>query len=161
GDAMTFASSPVPLRRIYFLEDSPAGELDVSRVEGAVLLKELIGSKFLLDSEDPQELKAAFDAAIELAQSGICYRLSMPRDLSRLHECAIQISEHAGGRFHREVTRVELDAQVPWVASQRLASSEIGGEAAVLNLADGNFYGLNDLASQVWRWLQEPRTVDQ
>jgi len=56
---------------------------------------------------------------------------------------------------------MEWNTQTPWVASQRLASSEITGEAVVLNLNDGNFYGMNELATQVWNWIQQPRTVDQ
>jgi len=54
-----------------------------------------------------------------------------------------------------------LDLTKTWVASQRLASSEIGSEAVVLNLVDGKYYGLNDMASRVWRELQHPRTVHQ
>ncbi|MBL8295344.1 MAG: PqqD family protein [Bryobacterales bacterium] len=48
-----------------------------------------------------------------------------------------------------------------FVASQRLAASDIDGEVVVLNLRNGNYYGLNPVAAEVWRWLQEPRTLDQ
>ena len=56
---------------------------------------------------------------------------------------------------------MNIDTSKVWVASKRLSSSEISGEAVVLNLADGNFYGMNDMAARVWRALQEPQTVDQ
>ena len=56
---------------------------------------------------------------------------------------------------------MEFDTGSAWVASRRLASSEIEGEAVVLNLQDGHYYGLNPLAAQVWSWLQQPRTMDQ
>ena len=63
----------------------------------------------------------------------------------------------AGYRREERMT----DNSAKYVASRKLAASEINGEAVILSLADGNFYGLNPVAAQVWRWLQEPRTLDQ
>jgi len=54
-----------------------------------------------------------------------------------------------------------IDNSVRYVASRKLTASEISGEAVILNLRDGNYYGLNQVAAEVWRWLQEPRTLDQ
>ena len=48
-----------------------------------------------------------------------------------------------------------------FVASHRLAASEIDREVVVLNLRNGNYYGLNPVAAELWRWLQQPKTVDQ
>lgn len=56
---------------------------------------------------------------------------------------------------------MEFDPTQTWVVSPRLAASEIGDESVVLNLADGKYYGLNDMANRVWRELQQPRSIDQ
>jgi hypothetical protein len=48
-----------------------------------------------------------------------------------------------------------------FVASQRLVASQIDEEVVVLNLRNGNYYGLNPVAAEVWSWLQQPRTMDQ
>jgi len=45
--------------------------------------------------------------------------------------------------------------------SNEQVSCELAGEAAILNLADGIYYGLNEVGAAVWKMLQEPRTVDQ
>ena len=44
-------------------------------------------------------------------------------------------------------------------ATEQVAQVELDGEAFVLNLRDGNYYGLNEVANQVWQWLREPRTL--
>jgi len=54
-----------------------------------------------------------------------------------------------------------IDCTKRYIAGQRLASKEIGGESVVLNLDTGNFYGLNNTAARVWNWLQEARTLDE
>jgi len=35
------------------------------------------------------------------------------------------------------------------------------GETVILNLHDGNYYGLNRVGAEVWGWLREPKTLDQ
>lgn len=54
---------------------------------------------------------------------------------------------------------IEITDSTRFVINKQLSSSEIGGEAVVLNLKDGNFYGLNPVAAEVWKWLAEPRTL--
>ena len=54
-----------------------------------------------------------------------------------------------------------IDNSARYVASRKLSATEINGEAVILNLRDGNYYGLNPVAAEVWRWLQEPKTLDQ
>lgn len=90
------ADGLVRLRRFYFLQPATDGTCSIDVVKGAALIREIIGSQFLLDSEDPWELETRFQAATMLAGSGLCYRLTVPRDLSRLPECAARIAEHAG-----------------------------------------------------------------
>ena len=40
-------------------------------------------------------------------------------------------------------------------------SCELGDEAVILNLEDGAYYGLNEVAARVWKIVQEPRTVGE
>jgi hypothetical protein len=52
---------------------------------------------------------------------------------------------------------VPLSARVR--ARQEQVSCDLGDEAVVLNLEDGAYYGLNEVAARVWKLVQEPRTV--
>jgi hypothetical protein len=38
-------------------------------------------------------------------------------------------------------------------------SADLAGEAVILNLKSGVYYGLNAVGGRVWQLLQEPRTV--
>lgn len=44
------------------------------------------------------------------------------------------------------------------MADPSTASSDIDDEVVVLNMARGRYYGLNEVAGQVWHWMREPRT---
>ena len=48
-----------------------------------------------------------------------------------------------------------------YVAVANLASCELGGEAVVLNLDTGIYYGLDSVGTQVWRLLQQPRSLTE
>ena len=52
---------------------------------------------------------------------------------------------------------ISLDTSV--VASKEQASADLGGEAAVLNLKNGIYYGLNPVGARIWNIIQTPRTV--
>ena len=39
-------------------------------------------------------------------------------------------------------------------------ASELGGEAVILNLSTGQYYGLNEVGARVWELIQQPCTVD-
>ena len=39
-------------------------------------------------------------------------------------------------------------------------SSELGGEAVILNLVSGTYYGLNEVGARIWELIQEPCTFD-
>ena len=45
------------------------------------------------------------------------------------------------------------------VVCREQVSSNLGGEAAILNLRNGVYYGLDSVAARVWVLIQRPRTV--
>lgn len=45
------------------------------------------------------------------------------------------------------------------VASRDQVSVDLAGEAAILHVANGTYYGLDPLGSQIWTLLQEPRQI--
>lgn len=45
------------------------------------------------------------------------------------------------------------------VASHRQVSCEVGEEAVLLSIEDGEYYGLNPVGAAIWRHIQEPRSV--
>lgn len=45
------------------------------------------------------------------------------------------------------------------VAVKDRVSADLAGEAVILNLKSGVYYGLNAVGGRVWQLLQEPRTV--
>lgn len=45
------------------------------------------------------------------------------------------------------------------VVSARQVACEVGGEAVVLQLDQGVYYGLNPVGARVWQLLQEPRVL--
>ena len=44
-------------------------------------------------------------------------------------------------------------------ASKEQISSEIVGEAVILNLKSGVYYGLNEVGNRTWNLIQKPETV--
>ena len=38
---------------------------------------------------------------------------------------------------------------------------DLAGEAAILNLKNGVYYGLDTVGSRIWNLIQEPRTVNE
>ena len=47
------------------------------------------------------------------------------------------------------------------VVSQDQVSCELGGEAALLNLKAGVYYGLNEVGASIWKLIQEPKRVGE
>jgi hypothetical protein len=45
------------------------------------------------------------------------------------------------------------------VAAREQVSAEVEGEAVILNLADGVYYGLDGVGARVWEMLREPRSL--
>ena len=42
--------------------------------------------------------------------------------------------------------------------AQNQIASELGGEAVILNLTSGTYYGLNEVGARVWELIQQPCT---
>jgi len=47
------------------------------------------------------------------------------------------------------------------VAARDQVSADLEGEAVILNLADGVYYGLDGVGARIWELLHEPRTAAQ
>lgn len=57
------------------------------------------------------------------------------------------------------MTQVVLSAASVLVAARDQVSTELEGEAVILSLADGVYYGLDGVGARVWELLREPRAV--
>lgn len=57
------------------------------------------------------------------------------------------------------VEKISLDAQV--VSNKSVVSCDLDGEAAMLNMDDGVYYGLNTVGASVWNHIQEPISVQE
>jgi hypothetical protein len=53
-----------------------------------------------------------------------------------------------------------LDISVVTAAKDRIWC-EMGGEAVILNLDSGVYYGLNTIGARVWKMIQEPKAVSE
>ena len=47
------------------------------------------------------------------------------------------------------------------VAAQEQVSCDLAGEAAILNLKSGVYFGLDAVGARIWELIQEPKTVQQ
>jgi hypothetical protein len=47
------------------------------------------------------------------------------------------------------------------VVSPQVVSCDLAGEAAILNMQSGVYYGLNAIGSHIWRLMQVPQTVTE
>jgi Coenzyme PQQ synthesis protein D (PqqD) len=45
------------------------------------------------------------------------------------------------------------------VAAKDQVSCDLAGEAAILNVKNGVYYGLDPLGARIWKLMQEPRAV--
>lgn len=45
------------------------------------------------------------------------------------------------------------------VATRRQVACTVAGEAVILHLDNGVYYGLNEVGTRIWQLAQEPRTV--
>jgi hypothetical protein len=52
---------------------------------------------------------------------------------------------------------ISIESKV--VATQHQVSCDLQGEAAILNLENGVYYGLNPVGARIWELVQEPRSV--
>ena len=56
-----------------------------------------------------------------------------------------------------ETPRITNDSTV--VAGKQQVSRTIEDEAVILGLAEGVYYGLDDVGARIWQLVQEPRSV--
>lgn len=47
------------------------------------------------------------------------------------------------------------------VASERAISSDLAGEAAIIDFKSGSYYGLDEVGATIWKLIAEPRTVSE
>ncbi len=47
------------------------------------------------------------------------------------------------------------------VAAKDQVSCDLSGEAAILNLKSGVYFGLNTVGASIWKLIQEPRTLKE
>lgn len=52
-----------------------------------------------------------------------------------------------------------IDAGTRVAAARDQVSVDLEGEAVILSLADGVYYGLDPVGARVWTLLEQPRTV--
>jgi hypothetical protein len=52
-----------------------------------------------------------------------------------------------------------MDAATRVVASREQVSVDLDGEAVILGLADGVYYGLDPVGARVWELIAQPRSV--
>ena len=45
-------------------------------------------------------------------------------------------------------------------AAKEQISSDLGGEAIILNLKSGVYHGLNEVAAKIWNIIQNPKSVN-
>lgn len=46
-------------------------------------------------------------------------------------------------------------------AAKEQVSSDLAGEAVILSLKSGIYYGLNEVGARIWNLIQKPRTVNE
>src|SRR5580704_14808507 len=56
---------------------------------------------------------------------------------------------------------VNFSPETVVVAAKDQVSCDLGGEAAVLNIKNGVYYGLDPIGAQVWKLLQKPQRVSE
>ncbi len=47
------------------------------------------------------------------------------------------------------------------VVTKDQVSADLSGEAAILNLKSGMYFGLNTVGASIWKLIQEPRSVNE
>jgi hypothetical protein len=52
-----------------------------------------------------------------------------------------------------------LSGQSVVVAAKEQVSCDVGGEAAILNMRNGVYYGLDSVGARVWNLIQQPQCV--
>ena len=56
---------------------------------------------------------------------------------------------------------MQIESGVRVVAAADLLSCDLVGEAAILDLKNGIYYGVNSVAAFIWNLVQQPQSVDE
>ena len=86
GQALRFATAPVPVRAVFLLGDDPRAPLSIQPLPPAQAMIELIHYSFLLDVGDRRRHAELMRQASALASSCGVHRLDYPREYARLDE---------------------------------------------------------------------------
>ena len=97
--------------------------------------------------------------AANCARNAALSRLAASGIVARRNLLARKRQPSAQARLSIETIKIDVNSVVAAVADQ--VSCDLEGEAAVLNLKTGVYYGLDDVGASVWRMLNEPRRVDE
>ena len=57
------------------------------------------------------------------------------------------------------MTKISIDSTV--VVVDEIVSCDLDGEAAILNIKDGVYYGLDPIGAKIWNLIQNPRTLNE
>lgn len=60
-----------------------------------------------------------------------------------------------------QVDEEDVTESTTVVATDEQLSTTIDGEAVILQLESGRYYGFNEVASRIWELVQEPRTIGE
>ena len=72
--------------------------------------------------------------------------------------CRVFVSQHfTKDRVSTQMSEISSKSVV--VASKDQVSCGLSGEAAILNLSDGMYYGLNEVGARIWSLLSAPIEV--
>jgi hypothetical protein len=94
-DELAFCAVPRPLRRVYFLGEGSAEQIELQRLSPAETVVEWVKHSFLLDIEEQPRLASHFDQVVALANQPIHYRLDYPRHFDQLAAVRQAILAHA------------------------------------------------------------------
>ncbi|MBZ2166320.1 PqqD family peptide modification chaperone [Methanobacterium spitsbergense] len=56
------------------------------------------------------------------------------------------------------MTKISIDSTL--VVADDVVSCDLDGEAAILNMNDGVYYGLDPIGAKIWNLIQKPRVVN-
>ena len=95
-----FSTRPAKLRRMYFLapseEDEQIANVKISPLSSRDAVIELVKYTYLIDVTDRLRVRREFERLSRVARQPLFYRLSFPRDFSRLAEVRGAILTHMG-----------------------------------------------------------------
>ncbi len=57
------------------------------------------------------------------------------------------------------MTKITIDSTI--VVADDVVSCDLDGEAAILNIKDGIYYGLDPIGAKIWNLIQKPNTINR